>query len=236
MGCKSCVEACKVENNTGQNTFYMDVFRWEEGTYPNVKTMFLPRPCQHCDNAPCAKVCPVGARFKREDGLVLTNFNTCIGCRYCEVACPYSVNTFAWKKPADSQYFAWNKGEGDDVYGSGSVSDFTGNTDVPYQNPDHQKLYGTDGLLVAGSGHYIGVMQKCTFCVHRVEQVKVLHFGDLSDPNSEVSQLTGRNPEFRLLEELNTRPSVYYIKGTGPVDDARSLNTKARKVKAGGVR
>jgi molybdopterin-containing oxidoreductase family iron-sulfur binding subunit len=88
IGCRACMEACKVENNTPTAIFWMYVFRFEEGEYPNTHVWFLPRPCQHCDNAPCVKVCPVGARFKRYDGLVLTDFERCIGCRYCEVACP----------------------------------------------------------------------------------------------------------------------------------------------------
>ncbi len=223
MGCRACVEACKVENNTGQGVFWMYVFRLEMGKYPNVRWLFLPRPCMHCDNAPCVKVCPVGARYKREDGLVLTDFDRCIGCRYCEVACPYGVNSFNWKKPARNQYFTWGA-EGENVYGMGDVIDHIGDAIPPYRNPDHQKLYGKDKRLVAGGGHYKGVIEKCTFCVHRIAKgllpacvancpVQVFHFGDLDDPNSEVSRILGQKRSSRLLESNGTLPRVYYLQG-----------------------
>ncbi|MBC8231291.1 polysulfide reductase NrfD, partial [bacterium] len=106
-GCRSCMEACKVENNTPQGVLWMYVFRFEEGKYPNTRLLPLPRPCMHCDNAPCAKVCPVGARYKREDGLVATDWKRCIGCRYCMVSCPYGVNYANWKDSKKNLYMDW---------------------------------------------------------------------------------------------------------------------------------
>lgn len=209
VGCRACVEACKVENNTPTGVFWMHVFREEEGKYPNVNINYMPRPCMHCENPPCVKVCPVGARHKQEDGFVLTDMNRCIGCRFCQVACPYGVNYFNWKSPEDNQYFNW-KAEG-----------YTKDDIPPYKNPDLEKLYGPEQRLVAGS-HYRGVMTKCTWCIHRVEKgmepacvencpMHALHFGDLDDPNSEVSELLKTKISFRLLEELGTKPSVYYV-------------------------
>jgi len=222
VGCRACMEACKVENNTPKGVFWMYVFVREEGKYPNVKVRFMPRPCMHCDNPPCVKVCPVGARHKRKDGLVLTDYNRCIGCRYCEVACPYGVNSFNWKNPVENQYYDWNSEEGKDVFGTGSIKDEIGEVIPPYKNPDLEELYGEERRLTAGGGHYIGVIEKCTFCVHRVEKGKLpacvetcpvfaLHFGDLDDPNSEVSKLLVKKSWFRLLEELGTEPRVYYL-------------------------
>lgn len=247
MGCRACVEACKVENNTPRSSFWMFVFRWEDGRYPNVRTSFLPRPCMHCDNAPCVKVCPVGARYKRDDGFVLTNFDACIGCRYCEVSCPYSANSFNWTRPDESYYFDWEKGEGRGVYGKGDVQEHVGAAIPPYRNPDLAKLYGKEKRLVAGGGHYVGVIEKCTWCVHRVERgllpacvancpVQALHFGDLEDPNSEVSRLLGQKRSFRLLEEVGTEPRVYYLNRPAAVEAARSLYTLPRKIEWGKVR
>lgn len=244
MGCNACAEACKVENNTGGGMLWMFVLRFEVGTYPNVNWVFLPRPCMHCDNPPCVKVCPVGARFKRQDGFTLTDFDRCIGCRFCEVSCPYGVNYFNWKKPEENQYFRWKmdpRCEGEDVYGQGMVCEYTGNAKVPYENPDHKKLYGQ--RLVSGGAHYLGVVEKCTWCVHRVEKgllpacvatcpVHALHFGDLDDPDSEISQLLKKGNAWRLQEELGTEPRVYYLGGQQPRHDFRLWHTRLAEVKA----
>src|SRR5574342_670721 len=150
-GCRACVEACKIENNTPEGAFWMHVFRLEDGTYPHVSTTFLPRPCMHCDNAPCVKVCPVGARYKREDGIVVTDFDRCIGCRYCEVACPYGVNYFNWKRPASNYYLDWSDPDLDSVT-EGAVP--------PYHNPDLDKVYGPEQRRIAGGGHDKGVVDR----------------------------------------------------------------------------
>lgn len=225
MGCRACVEACKVENNTGPGNFWMHVFRFEEGEYPATNVSFLPRPCMHCDNAPCVKVCPVGARFKRKDGLVLTDFERCIGCRYCEVACPYGVNYFNWKDPKKNQYGTWDDPD---------LTAVSGGVIPPYKNPDHDKLHGPEQRLTAGGGHYKGVVEKCTFCVHRVEKgllpacanvcpVQAITFGDLEDANSPPSRLLAEQRSSRLLEEAGTNPRVHYIGAPLPGPEARTI-------------
>lgn len=227
MGCRACMEACKVENNTPAGIFWMHVFRFEEGRYPRVKFWFLPRPCMHCDNAPCVKVCPVGARYKREDGPVVTDAERCIGCRYCQVACPYGVNYFNWKDPVRNQYFDWLAGEGRDVLGEGSLDRVTGTWVPPYANPDLRRRHGQEKRRIAGGGHFKGVMEKCTFCVHRVERgllpacaancpMSALIFGDLDDPESEVSVHLSNNHWFRLAEEYGTEPRVFYTGAQAP--------------------
>ncbi len=231
MGCRACMEACKVENDTPTAHFWMYVFRFEEGTYPNVHVWFLPRPCMHCDNPPCVKVCPVGARYKREDGLVATDWDRCIGCRYCEVACPYGVNFFNWKEPKKNQYLNWE--EGDTKRTSGVVP--------PYANPDLDRAYGPERRRTAGGGRLKGVIEKCTFCVHRVEEGRkpacvtncpafALLFGDLEDPNSEVSQRLRQKPSFRLLEEAGTEPRVWYVGGHPPHGESRPFDEIRRGV------
>jgi molybdopterin-containing oxidoreductase family iron-sulfur binding subunit len=228
FGCRACMEACKVENNTPEGVFWMYVFRFEEGRYPNVRFSYMPRPCMHCDNAPCVKPCPVGARYKRADGLVATDWKRCIGCRYCEVACPYGVNHFNWADPKKKQYLNWAAPQAE------AVSKVTKGAIPPYKNPDLEKAFVPEKRYIAGGSHEKGVMGKCTFCVHRLEKgllpacvttcpVRVYHFGNINDPDSEVSRLLNNRPTWRLLEEVGTQPSVYYIGGKPPSSESRQI-------------
>jgi len=165
-----------------------------------VKVRYIPRPCLHCDNPPCTKVCPVRATYLNDEGIVAQIFPQCIGCRYCMAACPYTVKSFNWYRP-----------EWPDTMASAL-------------NPDV-------------SARPAGVVEKCTFCIHRLQIAKeqaaaenrdlrdgdyitacaescptdAITFGDLDDPNSEVSRLRRTARAFRLLEELGTEPKVYYL-------------------------
>ncbi|ELY76402.1 4Fe-4S ferredoxin N-terminal domain-containing protein [Natrinema gari] len=116
-GCLTCMSACTQENDLDAGVNWMYVMAWEDelhegheegtdtGVYSSDFNMgsdfnMLVRPCQHCTDAPCEKVCPTTARHTRDkDGLVLTDYDVCIGCRYCQVACPYGVNYFQWDEP-----------------------------------------------------------------------------------------------------------------------------------------
>ncbi len=231
QGCRACMEACKVENNTTEGNFWMYVFRLEEGEYPDSRISFLPRPCQHCEDAPCVKVCPVGSRFKRDDGLTLTDSDRCIGCRYCEVACPYGVNYFNWGKPEERYYGTWDDPD---------LVPVTGGANPPWANPDLAHPQGEERRMTAGGGHHKGVMEKCTFCVHRVERgdqpacvatcpVGALHFGDVDEQESPITRFLREHEHFRLLDDLGTKPSVVYVGGQHPSDDAHEIET----VKAG---
>jgi molybdopterin-containing oxidoreductase family iron-sulfur binding subunit len=224
-GCRACMEACKVENDTPQASFFMYVFRFEEGVYPDTQVWWMPRPCMHCDDAPCVKVCPVGARYKREDGIVATDWDRCIGCRYCEVACPYGVNTFNWRDPHERQYLDWDDRD---------VSRVTGGAVPPWSNPDLDRAYGPEQRRIAGGGRIEGVIEKCTFCVHRVEAglepacvqncpARALIFGDLDDPDSAVSRALSERHTWRLLEDVGTEPRVFYAGGHPPHGETRSV-------------
>ena len=174
---------------------------------------------------------PRGARFKREDGLVLTDFDRCIGCRYCELACPYGVNYFNWAKPKSVQYLDWSDPD---------LAEVTGGVVPPYQNPDLDLKYGEERRRTAGGGHFKGVIEKCTFCVHRVEKgllpacvstcpVSALVFGDRDDPDGPLGVMLNERPYFRLLEQAGTEPSVFYFGGNPPGEEDREIErVKAR--------
>lgn len=219
-GCRACMEACKVENNTPQGIFWMHVFRLEEGEYPDVRISFMPRPCMHCDNPPCVKMCPTGARYKEANGLVATDSNLCTGIRYCYAVCPYGVNYFNWEEPSERQYLS-------DWTTDADLEPVTRGLTPPYKNPDLDLPHGEAGAINAGGGHKQGVIEKCTFCIHRLEEellpacaancpTNAIIFGDLDDPNSDVFKIIRAKRSFQLREEFGTRPKVYYV-GSAPL-------------------
>ena len=94
VGCHACTIACISENKLPPGVVYRPVLDEEIGTYPNVSRRFMPRPCMQCDQPPCTDVCPVNATYKNSQGVVVVNYDQCIGCRYCVTACPYGARTF----------------------------------------------------------------------------------------------------------------------------------------------
>jgi len=186
-GCQTCSIKCKQENGTDKGIMWHRVVDYESGSYPRVNRHFLPRPCMHCEKAPCVRVCPTGASQRRADGIVTVDYDKCIGCKYCVVACPYEARCFS------EHYEGYFPEQG--------LSPLE-----EYYRPKHQK----------------GVAEKCTFCAHRVDEgqqpacvegcpAKARFFGDLEDPNSQVSLLLHRKNSFQLSPELGTKPSVWYL-------------------------
>lgn len=173
IGCDACMVACKAEYDVPLGVWRTWVPYRVVGTYPNVRKQFLPRLCNHCDDPPCVRSCPVGATYKVEDGgFVLQHYDRCIGCKACMASCPYNARFLLPKNRT--------------------------NTDIT------------------------GVVDKCTFCHHRVIQGmspacvqtcigRARIFGDLNDPNSEVARLVATLPTQVLRPEEGTKPNVFYI-------------------------
>lgn len=209
-GCEACVIACRAENNIptvgeqqaqmGRAMHWIRVERYYEGEFPNVKVKFQPVLCQQCDNAPCEPVCPTYASYHNAEGLNAQVYNRCIGTRYCANACPYTVRFFNFFNPV------WDR-------------------------PFHLQLNPDVSV------RQVGIMEKCTFCVQRIKAAeihaqeeqrdlrdgefqpacvqtcapKALVFGDLNDPESEVSRLQRSRRGAKLLGELGTKPKVTYL-------------------------
>ncbi len=204
VGCQSCTIACKAHHFVPPGVFWTWAYDYDIGQYPNVRRTFLPMLCMHCQKSPCVEVCPTGATIQREDGIVYIDYTKCAGCRYCELACPYRARTFNDK-----------------------LRNYFGDKPTPYEEfPD--ELRAPEERYVAGS------VSKCTFCMDRIEKglkdglkpgvdheatpiciaaciAEARSFGDLDDPDSEISRLIVSRGGFQLLRELGTDPSVYYL-------------------------
>jgi phenylacetyl-CoA:acceptor oxidoreductase subunit 1 len=198
IGCQTCTASCRHANATPPGVQWRRVLDVELGEYPDVHRAFVPVGCQHCEEPPCRDVCPTLATKKRADGIVTIDYDLCIGCAYCAVACPYQAR---YKTPRP--VYAYD--------------------DAPTENEVARR--DDDRLNVA---------TKCTFCVDRIDAgvakglvpgvdpeatpacvnaciTKAMTFGDLDDPQSNVSQLLARTQHFRMHEELGTGPGFYYL-------------------------
>ncbi len=203
VGCEACVIACKIENQTPPGVFYTVVTREALPGARNDRPVFMTKPCFHCEQPPCVDVCPVGATYKRKsDGIVVVDYDRCIGCRYCIVACPYGARWFDF---------------GDDY----ELQPAAGET----ISPEYRQY-----RVRTPDGSPVGNVRKCTFCLHLQDEAgeydreagrwpacaktcpaKAIFFGDLDDPDSEVSRILRERNAIRLKEELGTEPSVYYL-------------------------
>ncbi len=202
--CYGCIVACRIEHFLPYGIDWPRLVAVEpdiDGVMPVVST--YPVRCNQCEDAPCVDVCPTGATYKREDGIVAVDQDKCVGCRYCVIACPYQNRKFL-SKDKDKGFFP-DKGR----------TDF---------EKAGKKLYP----------HQIGTTEKCNFCMERIDaglakglkpgvdrdatpacvntcQARALTFGDLDDPESEVSRLIRERNGVQLHPEFGTGPSIYYI-------------------------
>lgn len=200
IGCSACTIGCKSENILPPGVVYRPVVDEEIGKYPSVTRRFTPRPCMQCENPPCTPVCPVKATYKREDGIVVVDYDKCIGCRYCITACPYNARTADFGEAYTD--------------GTPKVQDYELRPAFEYKKSWPRKK-GTSP---------IGNARKCHFCIHRIEEGLLpacvttciggaTYFGDRNDNDSLVAELASRPNIVTLKGELGTNPKVYYIWG-----------------------
>jgi molybdopterin-containing oxidoreductase family iron-sulfur binding subunit len=207
IGCRKCAHACLKENNQSRDSAtdiemsYIRVLELNKGainletstayydpeTVPQKDKYYMPVQCHQCRQAPCTKVCPVQATWQEPDGLVVVDYNWCIGCRYCMAACPYDARRFNYKKP--------------------TISAAEINLDQGYlSNRIRPK----------------GVVEKCTFCLQRTRAGKypaclevcptgARVFGNLLDPDSEISYILNHKRVYILKEDIGTVPRFYYF-------------------------
>jgi len=224
-GCANCVIACQAENNIPvvgkeevqrvHEMHWLRIDRYFSGDAEDPEVVFQPVMCQHCDNAPCENVCPVAATNHSSEGLNQMIYNRCIGTRYCNNNCPYKVRRFNW----------FNYTEAGTI--SGNLRDSAEMTS------DLRRMVLNPDVTVRSQG----VIEKCSFCVQRIQASKLkakaenrgvedselqtacsqscpagsIVFGDMNDPASEISKLMVSGRKYNLLEEIYTKPSVHYL-------------------------
>ncbi len=202
IGCRKCAQACHEENNHDRpsSNSYIRVLEMTKGSInlengtadydhpvPQDDKFYMPVQCQQCDNPPCVSVCPVEATWKEDDGIVVVDYNWCIGCRYCEAACPYHARRFNWTKP-----------------------------EIPAEEINPDQGYLSNRIRPQG------VMEKCTFCLHRTREGQMPAcleacptgarvFGNILDPDSEIRWVLQNKRIFVLKEELGTKPQFFYF-------------------------
>lgn len=208
IGCRRCVYACVTENNLSRNPQlqYITVLRFKSGKkwtsdlelaekyynpelVPQEGYFYMPVQCQHCENPPCVKVCPTQATYKAPDGIVVVDYNWCIGCRYCLAACPYSARKFNWGEPTVP------------VDQINPVTHYLGNR--PRFKGCMEKCTFCIQRVREQPGRYPACLEICP--------VGARKFGNLLDPQSEIRYCIEHLRVFRLKEELNTNGKFFYF-------------------------
>lgn len=208
LGCHACTVACVAENKLPPGVVYRPVMDEEIGVFPNVTRRFVPRPCMQCENPPCVPVCPVNATYTNEEGVVVIDYDQCIGCRYCITACPYGARTFDF----GLTYTQDTPGEFPFLVGQPNADDYERVANFEYGEARERQ----------GEESPIGNVRKCHFCLHRLAEGmlpgcvttcigRATLFGDANDPDSLVAQMIARPNVMQLKEDLGTRPRVYYL-------------------------
>jgi len=191
---RMCMNACQEAHHLRPEQHHINTLRMQDAK--DTQPYFMPKPCFHCDNPPCTKVCPVNATWKRQDGIVLINNERCIGCRFCIAACPYSARVFHWNEPLQVD------GDDDRIYDI--------ELNVPQKKGTISKcLFSADRLRQG----------KLPYCVSSCPN-SVYWFGDKNEDavtngttgiTRRFSELIRENAGYPLYEELGTKPQVFYL-------------------------
>jgi Fe-S-cluster-containing dehydrogenase component len=211
IGCRRCVYACVEENNQsrGPQIHWITVLRFKKGdkwvndlenadkyynpaNVPEPGYFYMPTQCQQCQNPPCVKACPTQATWSEDDGIVVVDYNWCIGCRYCMAACPYGARHFNWTKPG---------------LPTGEI-----NTETHYlgNRPRYSGVVEKCTFCIQRTRNEPGEYPACV----EICPVGARKFGNLLDPNSEIRYCIGNKRIFRLKEDLNTHPKFFYFFAT----------------------
>ena len=244
-GCGACVVACNVENNVpvvgkdqvirAREMHWLRIDRYYTGEADNPDVVFQPMLCQHCDNAPCENVCPVAATNHSSEGLNQMAYNRCIGTRYCANNCPYKVRRFNWYDYQQADAFDKRYGTSNDgnafLEEKGLLSPLASEK-LGLVEPLTRMVLNPDVTVRSR-----GVMEKCSFCVQRLQTGKLdakkenrllkdgdikvacqtacatgaIVFGDRNDKTSEVAKLFKDERTFGVIEEIHTMPNVLYL-------------------------
>lgn len=195
-GCNYCTYACKAINDTPQGITWNAVYH-DADTFS--QEVYIPRPCMHCEHAPCVDVCPVGATYYRPDGLIAMDYDKCIGCRYCQVACPYGARYFNWEAPSSQPNPMVPE------WGTPEVARRPRGVVEKCTFCTHRIDAGLEQGLTPG------IDAAATPACVSACPVDARFFGDMNDPQSRVSRLVAGGENIVLREELGTNPRVYYL-------------------------